>query len=105
MNSLIIIADGIASLHKETVQKIAEFEKQIKKLKDAEEEIKKRILEEMEQKNIRKIETDYFVINYIDTTDRQTFDTKAFRRQYADLFDEFVKLSPVKPSIRITLKK
>jgi hypothetical protein len=75
-----------------------------KEIKEKEEDIKKIILEEMENKGILKVENDEFVISYIGATDRETFDTKSFRNAHADLYDEFVKMTPVKASVRIKLK-
>ena len=88
----------------EIATKIVEFEKMAKEIKEKEDEIKKAILEEMENKGIVKVENDDFVISYIAPTDRETFDTKSFREAHADLYDEFIKLTPVKSTIRIKLK-
>lgn len=88
----------------EIAQKIIEFEKMAKEIKEKEDDIKKAILEEMEDKGIVKVENDEFIISYIAPTDRETFDTKSFRAAHEDLYDEFVKMTPVKSSIRIKLK-
>lgn len=91
-------------LNPEIATKIVEFEKMAKEIKEKEDEIKKNILEAMENIGIVKIENDDFVISYIAPTDRETFDTKSFREAHEDLYDEFVKLTPVKSTIRIKLK-
>ena len=44
------------------------------------------------------------VISFIDEFDRETFDSKSFRAAYPDLYDEFVRLTHIKPSVRITVK-
>ena len=88
----------------EIAAKIVEFEKMAKEIKEKEDAIKKSILEEMENKGILKVENDDFIISYIAPTDRETFDTKSFREAHEDLYDEFVKMTPVKSSIRIKLK-
>ena len=95
---------GLAILDPEVSEKIADFEKQIKTIKEQEDNLKKAILEEMEQKQIVKMETPDLVISYIATTDRETFDSKTFRADHGDLYDEYVKMTPVKSSIRIKLK-
>lgn len=104
MNNLITIRNGEALLDLETAEKIADFERKMKEIKEAEDELKKNILAEMEEKGIIKVETVDLVINYIAPTDRETFDKKAFREEHADLYDEFVKMSPVKASVRIKVK-
>ena len=98
---LIKIDNGRGALAQEVINKIADFERKAKEIKDAEDELKERIREEMEAKGIIKIETPDVVINYIAHTDRETFDSKKFRSDNPDLYDEYVRMSPVKASIRI----
>lgn len=96
--------EGNAILNISTSKQLYEFEKAMKELKEQEDEIKAAILKEMEEKNIRKIESDTLLINYIAPSDRETFDSKKFREEHSDLYDEFVKFTPVKSSVRIKLK-
>lgn len=105
MNDLITIHDGKALLDPETSRRIADFERKMKEIQRVEDEIRRAILEEMQEKKISKIETDELLITYIATTDRQTFDTKAFRTDYHDLYDQYIKVTPVKESVRIKLKE
>ena len=105
MAELIKIESGTAILDAEAVRKIAEFEDAMKKLKQTEDKLKKEILSEMEEKNILKIENDTMTISYIGATGRETFNSKKFRADNPDLYDEYVTISPVKSSIRIKLKE
>jgi regulator of replication initiation timing len=104
MGELIKVENGTAVLNAEAVNKIAEFENAMKKLKQAEDQLKKEILGEMEEKNILKIENETMTISYIASTGRETFDSKKFRADNPDLYDEYVTISPVKSSIRIKVK-
>lgn len=101
---LIKIENETALLNPETVEKIVRFETAMKRLKEQEDILKEAILEEMEAKNIVKLDSDELAITYVATTDRETFDSKAFRSEHADLYDEYVKLTPVKASIRVKVK-
>lgn len=101
---LIKIENDIAILNVEVNNKIAEFERQLKTIKEQEELLKQSILAEMESKGLLSIETDNLKISYVAPTDRETFDSKAFRIEHQDLYDEFVKMTPVKSSIRIKVK-
>lgn len=92
------ILDGTTAKH------IAEFEKMAKEIKAKEDELKKAILTEMESKGIIKLETDELTISYVAATDRETFDSKKLRADNPDLYDEYIRMSTVKPSIRIKLK-
>lgn len=101
---LINIENNVALLDAETSKQIAEFEAAIKDIKEKEDNLKQAILNEMESKKIIKLDTDDLTINYIASTDRETFDSKLFREDHADLYDEYIKFTPVKSSIRIKLK-
>lgn len=101
---LIKIENGLSILDEEASKKIAEFERQIKEIKAKEDEIKQAILEEMEAKNIIKIDTDDLMISYVAPSDRETFNSKAFKEEHQDLYDEYVNMTPVKSSIRIKVK-
>jgi hypothetical protein len=101
---LIKIENGLSTLDLKASMKLKLIADKIKELKKQEDEIKKAILEEMENKNILKIETDEVSISYIASSDRETFDTKNFREKHSDLYDEFIKFTPVKASIRVKVK-
>ena len=103
---LITITNNIAILDTETAQKVAEFERTIKTLKEQEETLKTAILEEMEQKGIKQIDDEILgmTITYVAPYDKETFKTKEFKTDHADLYDEYVKMSPVKASVRIKVK-
>lgn len=101
---LIKIEEGKALLNISTSKQLFEFEKAMKELKEQEDEIKASILQEMEDKNIKSIDCDELLISYIAPSDRETFDSKKFREEHSDLYDEYVKFTPVKSSVRIKLK-
>lgn len=104
MNELIKIENGAALLDPETAERIAEFEAAAKRIKDRYDALKAEILKEMEAKGIIKLETPEMIISYIASTDRETFNSKEFRADHPQMYDEYVKMSPVKASVRIKLK-
>ena len=101
--NLIKIENGISVLDIAVSNQIAEFERAMKAIKEQEEALKEAIKAEMEAKGILKIETDEMTISYIAPATRETFDNRKFKADNPDLYDEYVKLSPVKSSIRIKL--
>lgn len=101
---LIKVENEIGILDTEVSKKVAEFEKAIKEIKEKEEELKQNILTEMESKNILKLVSDDLTITYIAPAERETFDSKKIREENSDLYDEYVKFSPVKSSIRVKVK-
>ena len=105
MDNLIVIEQNTALLNPEVSSKLAEFERMAKEIKAKEDELKQRILAEMESNGILKIETDELIINYIAPSSRETFDSKALRKDNPDLYDEYVKISAVSASVRMKLKE
>ena len=105
MTELIKIENGISILDEETSNKIAAFERQIKLLKEAEDALKEMVKAEMEAKGILKLtsEANGMTISYIAPTYRETFDSKKFKADKPDIYDEYVKFTPVKSSIRIKI--
>lgn len=104
MEELIVLENDSFVLNNGTSRLIADFENRIKELKEQEDELKSRILAEMEEKGLVKLETDDLTINYIASTDREDFDKKRFKEDNQDLYDEYVKMTPIKASIRIKVK-
>ena len=105
MEELIVLENDNFILNNGTSRLIADFETRIKELKEQEDDLKSRILAEMEEKGIVKLETDDLVVSYIASTDREDFDKKKFKEDNQDLYDEYVKMTPVKSSIRIKVKQ
>lgn len=102
---LIKYENGTALLDAEVSAKIAAFERQVKEINHQEAELKKAILEEMEAKDILSLKTDELEIRYIAASYRETFDSKALRKAQPDVYDEYVKISPVKSSVRVKVRE
>lgn len=103
-SKLIKIENGTPTLSTAASVALATFERKAKEIKEKEDALKKAILKAMEDNNIVKVETDEITVTYIAKTDRETFQKKAFRKDNPDLYDDYVKITPVKPSIRIKIK-
>ncbi len=101
---LIKIENEIAVLDPQISETIADFERKIKLLKEEEDKLKEAILKEMEENQIIKLDTPDLLISYVASTDRETFDSKTFKEDHQDLYDEYIKMAPVKASIRIKVK-
>lgn len=102
--NLIKIENETALLSADISKKIVDFEKQLKAIKEQEDILKQEILGEMEAKGIIKVENDDLMISYVASSDRETFDSKTFKEEHQDLYDDYVKMTPVKSSIRIKVK-
>lgn len=101
---ILVYDGGTALLNPLVALKIAEFEENARKIKEQEDALKAAILAEMERKGIIKLENDILTITYVAPTERESFDAKEFRQDCPDLYDEYVKFTHVKSSVRIKVK-
>ena len=104
MGNIINFENNTPLLVPEVAEKLAEFERMAKEVKAKQDELKQKILDEMEANNILKIDTEQLTITYVAPTTRETFNAKTFRIEYPELYDEYVSISPVKASIRMKVK-
>lgn len=105
MNDEIIEYNGdVPQLAQEISEKIAEFEKTIKELKKQEDELKEKIKQAFEDNGVLKLENDLLNITYVESYDKEALDTKRLRAEIPEIYDEYVKITPVKASIRIKAK-
>lgn len=104
INNLIVKKEDNYQLADAIVSELKLIDEQEKRLKETKEKIREILLKEMEEKNILKLDNENISITYIAPAERETFDSKRFREDNPDLYDEYVKFSPVKSSIRIKVK-
>ncbi|MNW40409.1 hypothetical protein D3C74_175230 [compost metagenome] len=84
--------------------KLKSVEAKFKKLEADRDVLKSKLQELMERHDIKKFEDDHISITYIDATSREGFDSKKFKEDYPNVYPEYVKISPVKASVRFKLK-
>jgi hypothetical protein len=77
----------------------------IKKQEAKQDEFKEKILQVMEQNNIKKWENEFISITYVDPTTRTSIDSKTLKSKYPKIAEECTKTSDVKSSIRIKVKE
>lgn len=104
-DKLIRIEQNTALLNPQVAQQLADFERLAKDVKAKQDELKQKILEEMEMHGLLKVETDQLTITYVAPYDKETFDSKAFRKDNPKLYDEYVKISTVKASVRMAVNE
>lgn len=104
-DKLICIEQNTALLNPDVSSKLAEFERLAKDIKTKRDELIQRILEEMEAHGLLKVETDELTITYVAPYTKESFDSKALRKDNPDLYDEYVKISTVKASVRMSVKE
>lgn len=103
MSGVIKIENG--ELVTEAANYVKELETRMQSLKKEYAEVKSALLKAMSENDVVKLETEDIRINYVGETTRETFDTKSFEDDFPDLYDDYVKITAISPSVRITIKK
>lgn len=104
MNNIIERKDSDVAISKEVCEKIISLEKKAKEIKKQQDSMKKEILDAMQKYGVLKLDNEFLKIAFIPEHDAEKFDSKTFKEENPDIYDSYVKLSKVKPSIRITVK-
>lgn len=104
MNNIIERKDSDVALSEEVCEKIVSLEKQAKKIKQQQDSMKAEILDAMQKYDVVKLDNEFLKILFIPEHDAERFDSKTFKEENPDIYDSYVKISTVKPSIRITVK-
>lgn len=104
MNNIIERTGSDVTFSEEVCEKIVSLEKQAKEIKKQQDNMKAEILDAMQKYGVLKIENEMLKIAYISEHDAEKFDSKTFKDENPDVYDMYVKISKVKPSIRITVK-
>lgn len=94
--NMVVAPSAIARIREIEVQKKA-LEKEYKKFKAA-------LLDGMEENGLKKVDTDELLISYVEPTERLVIDNDRLWAEHKDIAFECQKFSPVKASVRITVR-
>lgn len=104
MNNIIERKDSDVALSEEVCEKIVSLENQAKEIKKQQDSMKAEILDAMQKYGVLKLDNEFLKIAFVPEHDAERFDSKTFKDENPDVYDMYVKISKVKPSIRITVK-
>ncbi len=104
-NELIVYEKGVPMLGEDAERKLIGWTESIKVLQESLDELKAQIKQDMEENGVIKIDTPNLLINYIAETEKETFQVKAFKAEWKELYDNYCKLTKVAPQIRIRVKE
>lgn len=104
MKSMVKLENGEYGLVSDAINTIVEIEKQIKDLKALQDSYKEKLLKEMEENNVLKVDTEELSISYVAPSTRETLDSKKLKEDLPDIYDLYVKFTDVKSSLRIKVK-
>jgi len=91
----------IAKIEAQVLEATAALQKKLGTLREQDTALRAAIKEAMEDNNIKKFESDSLVITYVAPTVRKGLDTARLKAEAPDVYDEYLKESPVSSSIRI----
>lgn len=101
MDELMIVDGGLTL---QVAEEIANLEKAFKELEAKEKEIKAKLMEIMEENDIKKIDNDFLTISRVPGSMTEKLDTKALKEELPDIYDTYVKMSPRAGYLKITVK-
>lgn len=104
MNDIIKRTGSDVTFSEEVCEQILSLEKQAKEIKKQQDSMRNDILDAMLKYGVVKIDNEFLKIALVPEHDAEKFDSKKFKEENPDIYDCYVKLSKVKPSIRITVK-
>jgi len=85
-------------------QELKSLDDRKKELEQTESELKKMLIEKMEETGVKSIDNDYFKITYIAPSTRETLDAAKLKKEMPEVASQYVKTTAIKASVRITLK-
>ncbi len=105
MENLVKLDNGEYGLAKDVVEAVVAVEKEIKKLKELQDNYKEQLLKCMEEYDVLKIDIPELTITRKAATTRESLDSKALKSEMPEIYDEYVKITDVKGSVTIKIKE
>lgn len=90
--------------HLGIIKRLADIVAAKKALEDEEAELKAKLKEEMEDRNIKKFETETVSITYVAETTVTSIDTTKLKKKYPDIAEECSKTSTKSAYLKVALK-
>lgn len=81
------------------------IKKQQQELEEREKAIKEMMLPQMKELNLKKVENEVIQVIYKPVTSRESVDSAKLKKDFPDIANQVRKISEVKESLQITLKK
>lgn len=106
-NEIVKVEEGQLIVAKDVVKAIVELEKQKKELDDIQKKYKEQILAKMDEYDLTAYESNDKTLKITRTpaTTTTRFDEKRFSEEQHELYVEYLKDSPRKSSLRITVRE
>lgn len=86
-------------------QELKTLDERKKQLEQTESDLKKMLIEKMEETGVKSVDNDYFKITYIAPSTRETLDSARLKKEMPEIASQYAKTTAIKASVRITLKE
>ena len=96
--------DGQVVVAPDALEAIRAIEVEMKQLNKKYKKYKEVLLNGMEDYGLKKVDTDDLLISYVEPTERISLDQDKLWKEHKDVAWQCQKVSPVKASIRITVR-
>ena len=105
MATLIVNNNGCSEFNTELEYQVIQYLKNTRTAKDRYNRVRRAIKKEMINNDLKSIESERLSLAYSPKSYRVTFDVNRFREDYPELYEEYIRTTPVKDSVKIVLKK
>ena len=105
MATLIVNNNGCSEFNADLEHQVIQYLKNTRTAKDRYNKVRRAIKKEMITNDLKSIESEYLSLAYSPKSYRVTFDVNRFREDYPELYEEYMRTTPVKDSVKIVLKK
>jgi predicted phage-related endonuclease len=104
-NDLVAIdGNGCPVIPQNVITRIVELERDMKVVQEQEKKMREDLKAAMEEYGIVNLKTDEIQISYTSGGERETFDTAAFKADFAELYAKYTKKTAINPTVKIALK-
>jgi predicted phage-related endonuclease len=94
----------IAAVEAQVLEATADLQKKLLTLREKDNEVRTAIKEAMIKNNVKKFDSDNLTITLIAASTRKTLDTAAIKEQEPEVYEKYLKETPVAASVRIKVK-
>lgn len=89
---------------KDAEAEVIKLETELTRLKAQREKLTKGLLALMEEKGVKKWESDSLTLTYVPASTRTTFDSKRFKADHADTYAAYLHTTETAPSLRVSVR-
>ncbi len=94
----------LATVEAEILQATAALQQRKQELIEKDNEVRSAIKEAMIKNNVKKFDSDNLTITLVSASERKSLDTARIKEEEPDVYERYLKVTPVAASVRIKVK-